>query len=377
MTSVQNVLVVGGGIAGLTAAAALGRQGGAVEVLELHGEPAGAAVTIQNRAIDALAELGLLDRFLEEGLPRTQQDVFRYFDAAGNAVPTPPMPPEPQGGLPQAVVIHRVALARVLREGAEAAGATIRNGMTITGLVQNGDSVTATLSDGSERTVDLVVGADGVRSVTRGLVFGDEVVPQYTGATMFRWVVDGVPDVGLPGFYQAGGVLNVTLRLRDGSLYLATGRNYASKPGRFSQEEARRIVAENLEAFSAPLMVAMRERLTDDARIVVNDYDWLLARDPWHSGRVLVIGDAAHATTAFLASGGGMAIEDGVVLGDEVGAGGSVDEILERFMKRRFERARLVVETSVEIGEMFDRGDPVSEQNALRGRALGALKSPY
>src|SRR3712207_5767196 len=157
MTSVQNVLVVGGGIAGLTAAAALGRQGVAVEVLELHGEPAGAAVTIQNRAIDALAELGLLDRFLEEVLPRTQQDIFRYFDAAGNAVPTPPMPAEPQGGLPQAVVIHRVALARVLREGAEAAGATIRNGLTITGLTDNGDSVTATLSDGSERTVDLVV----------------------------------------------------------------------------------------------------------------------------------------------------------------------------------------------------------------------------
>jgi 2-polyprenyl-6-methoxyphenol hydroxylase-like FAD-dependent oxidoreductase len=265
----------------------------------------------------------------------------------------------------------------VLREGAEAAGATVRNGMSISGLLQHDDSVTATLSDGSERTYDLVVGADGIRSVTRSLVFGDEVVPEYTGTTMFRWVVQDVPDVGLPGFYSANGVLNVVIRLRDGSLYLATGRDYPTKPERCSQEEARRIVHENLAGFSAPLLTAMRERLTDDARIVVNDYDWLLAADPWHRGRVLVIGDAAHATTAFLASGGGMAIEDGVVLGQEMAAGGTVEEALARFMKRRFERARLVVETSVEIGEMYKRGEPVSEQNALRGRALGALKSPY
>ena len=377
MPAIKNALIVGGGIAGLTAATALGRQGVSCEVLELHGEPAGAAVTIQNRAIDGLAELGLLDPFLEAGLPRSQQDIFRYFDAAGQELPTPPMPPEPQGGLPQAVVIHRVALSRVLREGAEAAGVTVRNGMSISRLVQHPDSVTATLTDGSERTYDLVVGADGIRSTTRDLVFGDEVVPRYTGTTMFRWVVQGVPDVGLPGFYQANGVLNVVLRLRDGSLYLATGRNYASKPERCSQQEARRILDENLAAFSAPLLVAMRERLTNDTRVVVNDYDWLLAPAPWHRGRVVVIGDAAHATTAFLASGGGMAIEDGVVLGQEIGASGSAEEALARFMERRFERARLVVETSVEIGKMHARGESVAEQNALRGRALGALKSPY
>jgi 2-polyprenyl-6-methoxyphenol hydroxylase-like FAD-dependent oxidoreductase len=105
--------------------------------------------------------------------------------------------------------------------------------------------------------------------------------------------------------------------------------------------------------------------------------DWLLLPEPWYRGRVVLIGDAAHATTAHLASGGGMAIEDAVVLGQEVAAGGAVHETLQRFMARRFERVRLVVDTSVELGRMMGRGDPVPAQNALRGTAMAALASPY
>jgi 2-polyprenyl-6-methoxyphenol hydroxylase-like FAD-dependent oxidoreductase len=377
MTSIRTVLIVGGGIAGLTAATALARQGVGVDVLELHDRPAGAAITIQNRAVDGLTEIGVLDRLLAEGVPRTARDFFAYFDAAGNPVPTPPLPARPDTELPQAVLIHRERLARILRDAAHEAGANIRVGLTVDALVQNGDTVTATLSDGTTGSYDLVVGADGVRSRTRSLVFGDEVVPRYSGTTMFRWVVAGVPDVGPAGFYQSESGLNVVARLSDGSLYLATGRPYPEKPGRIPPEHARRIVRENLSGFTAPLIVEMRRRLTDEAEIMVNDYDWLLTPNPWHRGRVLIIGDAAHATTATLASGGGMAIEDAVVLGDEVATGGMADEVLERFMKRRFERVRLVVETSVELDRMLRRDDPIPAQNALRARAMDVLTSPY
>lgn len=377
MTGIQRVLIVGGGIAGLTAATVLARQGVAVDVLELHDRPAGAAITIQNRAVDALAEIGVLDRFIEEGVPRNMHDFFAYFDAAGDPVPTPPIPPRPTTDLPQGIVIHRVPLAAILRQAADEAGATVQVGLSIDAVVQNGDSVTATLTDGSERRYDLVIGADGVRSTTRGLVFGDEVVPRYSGTTMFRWVVPGVPDVGPLGFYQAEGALIVVHRLRDGSVYLATGRHYGDPPGYLQPDQARQIMRENLAPFAAPLLVELQRRLTDDAAIIVNDYNWLLTPNPWYRGRVLLIGDAAHATTATLASGGGMAIEDAAVLGEEVAAGGPVDEVLDRFMKRRFERARMVVETSVELDRMLHRGDPIPPQNELRARAMGVLASPY
>lgn len=132
----------------------------------------------------------------------------------------------------------------------------------------------------------------------------------------------------------------------------SSGRcDYSGKP-RIEQENARCLVREDLETFTAPLMQTVKDRITDDTRTVVNDCDWLLLPDSWYRGRVVVISDAAHATTADLAPGAGMAIEDGVVLGQEVAAGGSVAELLRRFARRRFERARLVVETSVEIGRL-------------------------
>ncbi|MGP6177749.1 FAD-dependent oxidoreductase [Microbacterium sp. A196] len=366
---------MGGGIAGLTAAVSLGRAGVQCEVVELQQESAGAAITIQNRAIHALQDLGLLDTLLEVGLPQAQKDVFRYIDVMGEIIPTPPMPQEPQDGLPSAVVVHRAALARLLQNAAEESGAVIHYGTTVTGVNDGDSSLTATFSDGRSGEFDLLVAADGVRSSVRSMVFGDVATPQYTGTTMFRWIVPGITDVGPTGFYQASNLI-VMLRLRDGSLYLATGRNY-DEPRRFTPEEARQVVRENLVEFNAPLTAALLERLDDSARIVVNDYNWLMLPDPWHRGRVLAIGDAAHATTAHLASGGGMAIEDAAVLGEEVSAGGELDEILQRFMTRRFERAQLVVNTSVEIGEMQTRGESVADQNALRGRALAALKVPY
>lgn len=375
MQTLESAVIVGGGIAGLTTAVALGRLGVACEVLELRSAPAGAAITIQNRAVNALEHLGLLDEVLEVGAVRTQSEIFRYVDAHGAVIPTPPMPPEPEGGLPSAVVIHRRELARILRTAAQHSGAVIHDGTSLTAVEQSDDSATVTRTDGVTSTVDLVVAADGVRSATRSLVFGDTVIPEYTGTTMFRWVVPGVPDLGPTGFYQASNLV-VLVRLRDGSVYLATGRDY-DQPPRFDQAQARQIVRENLEQFDAPLPTELLARLDDSSQIVVNDYHWLMLPDPWYRGRVIAIGDAAHATTAHLSSGGGMAIEDAVVLDEEVGRGGTVPEVLRRVVDRRFERTRLVVDTSVQLGDMLKRGVPAPEQNAVRGKALGALRAPY
>ncbi|MBA2946841.1 FAD-dependent monooxygenase [Streptomyces himalayensis] len=377
MNSINSALIVGGGIAGLTAAISLARHGVSCDVVELRDQPAaGAGITLMGRAMDGLHELGVLNRCVEEGVARSPQEVWRYYDGAGRPLPGPPMPPGPSTGLPQGLFIYRPAFASILRDAAKAAGARIRTGVGIRAVRQSEVGVTAVLTDGLQGSYDLVVGADGVRSATRSLVFGDAVRPTYSGTTMLRWLVEDVPDVGPDGFYQESGTLVVLFRLLDGRMYLATGRNYVEKP-RIGQDAARRMVTEILSAFSAPLPAALRQRMTDDSTILVNDYDWLLTPDPWYRGRTLLIGDASHATTAHLANGGAMAIEDGVVLGQEVAAGGGVEEVLARFMKRRFERTRLVVETSVEIGTMLQRGQPISEQNALRARALKALAAPY
>jgi 2-polyprenyl-6-methoxyphenol hydroxylase-like FAD-dependent oxidoreductase len=372
--SVDNVLVVGGGIAGLTAANALARKGATCEVVELGDGPAGTAITLLHRALDGLEEIGVLDRILEEGVPRSPQELFRYHGPAGAVLPSV-LAATSARRLPAGIVVYRPTMAAILREAAEESGATVRLGVGLVDLAPGTDTVTATFTDGSRRSFDLVVGADGVRSRTRAVVFPDAPEPRYSGQTMFRWVVGDMPDIGRVGFYQSEYLL-VTLRMEDGRVYVATGREFREKR-RLDEVEAHRVVGEILQTFTAPFVVDLRERLTDDIDILVDDYDWLLLPEPWHRGRVVLIGDAAHATTAHLASGAGMAIEDAVVLGQEVGAGGPVQEILQRFMARRFERVRLLVDTSVELRRMTQRGDPIPEQNAVRGTAMAVLASPY
>lgn len=375
MASIEKCLIVGGGIAGLTAAIALGRRGVRCTVVERRNEPAGAGITIQYRALDALNELGLFDTMAEFGSIRPESESFRYLNANGEVVSTLQRPATTEGDLPSAVTVHRVPFAEMLRTAAKESGALILDGTTVTALTQDEERAIVTLSSGDVHNVDLVIAADGVHSATRELVFGAEVFPIYTGTTMFRWVAHGVPDVGMDGFYFADHLV-VLDRLSDGSIYLATGRDF-DEPQRFSRQDARRVVRENLAEFDAPLVRAVLEQLDDSAQMIVNDYFSFLLPDPWFRGRVVVIGDAAHATSADLSAGGGMAIEDAVVLADELFAGRDLQESLRRFMTRRFDRCSFIVNTSVEIGDLLRRGASGDEQNALRARGFSTLREQY
>jgi len=97
---------------------------------------------------------------------------------------------------------------------------------------------------------------------------------------------------------------------------------------------------------------------------------------PWYQGRVLLIGDSAHPTTPQLASGAGMGIEDALVLAEELGRGGAVAEVFERFMQRREGRCRLVTECSMELGRLEQARAPVEEQTNVVERALLTLSQP-
>jgi 2-polyprenyl-6-methoxyphenol hydroxylase-like FAD-dependent oxidoreductase len=103
----------------------------------------------------------------------------------------------------------------------------------------------------------------------------------------------------------------------------------------------------------------------------------LLVPAPWHRGRVVLIGDAAHATTPHIAYGAGMAIEDSVVLAEDLNRAASVETAFAAFMARRLDRCRLVVETSLQLSEWeVDPPEDRSQHQQLIGRALGALAQP-
>ena len=97
---------------------------------------------------------------------------------------------------------------------------------------------------------------------------------------------------------------------------------------------------------------------------------------PWFSGRALLIGDAAHPTTPQLASGAGMAMEDALVLADEVARHSTVDEVCQSFMRRRYARCQLVVKNSIEIGRREQAREPIEAQTELVAQSLHVLAQP-
>jgi 2-polyprenyl-6-methoxyphenol hydroxylase-like FAD-dependent oxidoreductase len=121
----------------------------------------------------------------------------------------------------------------------------------------------------------------------------------------------------------------------------------------------------------------VRAGLGDDSLVNYRPLEWLLVPAPWHRGRAVLIGDAVHATTPHMASGAGMAVEDGLVLAEELARHADVDEALERFTERRFERAKMVVENSVRIGEIEMSGGNQMDANKMLGSTMQKLHEPY
>ncbi|WP_404478074.1 FAD-dependent monooxygenase [Novosphingobium sp. BL-52-GroH] len=374
--AVRKVLIVGGGLAGLSAAIALGEAGAKVTVIDLHGQADGASIAITNRAVDALAELGVLDACVAAGtVPGGGGSLFAgMMNAAGEPLPIPAPPGRPDDGLPALVAIYRPELARILSDAARAAGAEIRTGTTFTALADQGDHVAASFREGADETFDLVIGADGTRSAVREAIIPD-IRPDYTGWMSFRVVLEDGPE-GQPGFFmQPDGDMVATTRLPGNLVYLAAGEKMDNR--RLSQGEATEILGRVLDRYTAPLVRGIRTRLADGPHIIARPFEWLMVGKPWHRGRIVVIGDAAHSTTANLSSGGSMAIEDGVVLAQELANNADVEAGLTAFAERRYERTRMVVETSVALLKLQERGAHPAEGGMMRMQAVGALMQPY
>src|SRR3954447_1441079 len=190
----RRVLVVGGGVGGLATAIALRRQGFDCEVVELHERPpvVGVGLTLLGPTLRALGNLGLLDAAIERGW---SMDELLFCDAAGTIVETVALPRLNGPAYPGQAGMLRPELHEILTGAVHDAGATIRRGLTVSALREAGEGVDVAFSDGGSDTYDLVVGADGIRSAVRAMVFGDQLQPEFRGQAVCRAVLDRPPDV--------------------------------------------------------------------------------------------------------------------------------------------------------------------------------------
>jgi 2-polyprenyl-6-methoxyphenol hydroxylase-like FAD-dependent oxidoreductase len=161
----------------------------------------------------------------------------------------------------------------------------------------------------------------------------------------------------------------------DAQMYLFLTENRPTNE-RIPAADQPRMLRDLLAPFSDPVLQQIRTQITDDAQVLYRPLEGMLMPMPWFTGRVVLIGDAVHATTPHLASGACIGIEDGLVLADELAAAGTVTDALQRFQARRWERCRMVVENSGRLGEIEIAGGDKEEHGRIMRETLMALAQP-
>ena len=376
---VENVLIVGAGLAGLSSAIALRQRGANVTVVDNAGGAVGASIVITHRAVYALEQLGVLDAIIELGCQIRADEPSWWtlvHNAEGQRLPLQAPVLGEEWRLPSTVYIYRPVLADILADAADAAGAEVLIGPTYSSIEQDDDGVEVELTNGERRRFDLVLAADGINSGLRARFFPEAGEPVYTGSMSFRMMFNDVPEDWLTGLHVAHGSTIVTELLPDRLFYLAAPNHMERR--RVDQPEAREIVKTILAGYDpSPMFAEASARLDEHVNVIVAPYEWIFVEPPLHRGRVVLVGDAAHATAPTLGSAGGMAVEDAVVLAEELAGATDLDSALTSYAKRREDRTRLVVETSATLMRTHQERRPPGEEAALRLSALQKLAEPY
>ncbi|RQR85290.1 FAD-binding protein [Burkholderia sp. Bp9012] len=337
---VKRVLIVGTGIGGATAAVTLARQGFDVHCIDIKPErpTAGAGICLLHNTMRALETLGLADACRESGMAFA---VFREFDASGQLQHVHPAPPS--------CGIRRPELARILETAAEDSGAVLEKGVTVQDLTDRGDRVDVQFSDGRLASYDLVVAADGVYSELRKRVFGTDYEPRFAGQSVWRFNAPRPEQADGFCLYRTltGKVLGIFPTSRESCymFYLESSR----EPLRIAPEHSHVLIRERLAEFDAPAIRDALDLITESSQVIFRPLDITLVPTPWHRGRVVLLGDAAHAPTPQMTSGAGMAVEDAVVLTECLAGSASAEEALAGYDQRRFERVKRIYDASLQL----------------------------
>ncbi|TVZ90305.1 FAD-dependent oxidoreductase [Streptomyces sp. BK340] len=310
-------LVIGGGIAGTAAALGLQKAGHEVALFEAHPDTAediGAFLTLATNGMRALAQLDATDAVTTIGFPLTS---LRLLDRTGTEVTRAPLAGADDPAL-RYRCLRRGELNAALQAEAARRGMAVVHGARLVSVDDGPDGVTAHFADGSTATGDLLIGADGLNSAVRGQVAALEAQPRYAGQRVFYGYTDGTPAT------EDGGAMTMVRGSKSAFGYAVSpeGETYwfartagaplpAGSPAHRTAGGRREELLLLLREDAGPagdIVAAGAERM-----MVVNAAEMPLGT-PWHAGRVLLIGDAAHAASPATGQGASMALEDAVVL---------------------------------------------------------------
>jgi 3-hydroxybenzoate 6-monooxygenase len=350
MAAENSILIVGGGLGGLTAALALARRG--VEARVLEGAPAfgaiGYGIQFGPNVFHVFDRIAVTEAVIEHA---DSPPALVMFDALnGREVTRISTGPSLRARFKHPyIIIHRVDMHDVLLDACKREPAiTLVQDAMATRFDDHGDGVTVTTEDGRTFSSRVLIGADGIRSRIRAQLF-DDGAPVPNGYTAFRTIVpmcDVTADVqrdivalwGGPGFHI------VHYPLRHGELFNIVAVFRRSASAERGDAAAYRAELEQVYRDAHPTLKALLALFDLSRRQAIAD------RDPirhWHRGRVVLLGDAAHPTIQSMAQGACMAIEDGLCLAECLAAAdGDHGAAFRRFENARAVRtARLTLES--------------------------------
>ncbi|GAA0362265.1 FAD-dependent monooxygenase [Actinoallomurus spadix] len=347
-----SVLIAGGGVGGLTAALALHKAGFEVAVYEAHpvaDADIGAFLTLARNGMLALAQLDAARPVAEAGFPLT---TLRLTDATGAEIAVRPMG-DHGDPLTRYRCLLRAELCAVLREEALRRGIRIRHGKRLVAAAEDATGVTARFGDGGTARRDLLIGADGLNSTLRTLIDPVAAPPRYAGQRVFYGYTAEGPRPERPG----------TFEMVRGS---ATAFGYAVSPtgstfwfARVADDElsTEEIAAGTAARWKAGLLPLLRRDATPAADIVAATGDRLMATNAhdlpavprWHTSRMLIIGDAAHAASPATGQGASMAMEDAVVLAKALRDTDTIEAALEAYERLRRPRTNANIAASARM----------------------------
>lgn len=374
ISSIATALVVGGGIGGMACAISLAQRGVAVELIDLdpNWRVYGAGITITGPTLRAYRDLGLLDEIKQLGAVTNKTRLFKYDGTHMLDLEEPAL----EEGIPANGGIMRPVLHRLMQCKVSDLAIPVRLGITVTTLDDDGTGVDVRFSDDTVGRYDLVVGADSVFSGVRDLAFPHMKPAEPTGQGCWRISIRKPPELDVTEFFLGHAhPCGITICAPD-MVYMWMLTPHVERESFMSDEEMFETLKGLLADFGGSAGW-IRDNMTREDWINYRPLAAALQPRDWFNGRIVLLGDAVHATTPHLASGAGMAVESAIVLADELAKANDVPSALGAYQERRFDRCRDVVETSVAVGALqLQNGDPSVHAKLLED-ALHRLSRPF
>lgn len=341
----QKLIVAGGGIGGLSAAKVLSEKGYDVTVLEQAASfsEVGAGLQLGPNGMRAVETLGIADKV--HGSAWAPSALVMRDGYTGDVILRMPIDGEFKDRYKAPYcVVHRADLLGALLSACEDhPHVELRNNSRIKSFTNTPEGVTVILEDGSELSGDGLVGADGLRSVVRQSVIGDgeprkprhavyrgvvpkDVVPEHLWAPEVQmWCGDGADFVHYP--VRSGEAFNLVVTFRS--------------PVELEPDA----IEGSFEDMSAPFK-GFADEIQQLLQFQPHERRWLVTdRNPtpnWSSGRVTLLGDAAHPMLQYMAQGAAQALEDSIELGDALTENDRIEDAFKAYVEKRFLRTARV-----------------------------------